>query len=460
MTFAPDLGSAWRGRSALLAALLLVLALPSCGPEERRRRVLLIGIDGASPRVAFPMMDEGRLPNLAAIAREGVRGRLRSVLPLYSPRIWNTIATGRPTEQHGIAAFVQKSETGEKHLYLSGDRRVPALWNILSDQGRSVGVVNWWTTYPPERIDGVMVSDHFFPEQIEMIKRTFEDERASHGALVHPESWQPRAQALLESSEAALAIGDPFAGNGAMPHWVNRDVLSRQYRTDAEVTRVALGVIADHDPDVMLVFLPGIDRVSHWLWGNLEPAEKYPETLRPSDGERVAGAAALRRYYEYTDELIGLLVADYSPEDLVVVISDHGFEAQVSLMLLTGGHDTPAALDGVIFARGHGIARGLSPGRLSVFDVAPTVLAWLRIPVSRDMPGRPARFLGLEPAPRIASYDGLEVERIHDAASGREEDIVEHLRALGYLEEKLEEKLEDEPEDEPSEKPADEGAGD
>ena len=36
--------------------------------------------------------------NLAAIARAGTSGNLRSHQPIYSPRIWNSIATGKAPE--------------------------------------------------------------------------------------------------------------------------------------------------------------------------------------------------------------------------------------------------------------------------------------------------------------------------------------------------------------------------
>ena len=66
--------------------LIVALGLLGCTQGEVERppgRVLLIGIDGASPRVAGPMMAEGRLPALAALAEEGMYAPLRSVLPLY-----------------------------------------------------------------------------------------------------------------------------------------------------------------------------------------------------------------------------------------------------------------------------------------------------------------------------------------------------------------------------------------
>nr|MCS5637688.1 alkaline phosphatase family protein [Myxococcota bacterium] len=432
-------------RPGALGLLVLITSAAGCGfaekaGDESRPRILIVGIDGASPRVAFPMMEEGRLPNLARIAAGGVSGPLRSVLPLYSPRIWNTIATGRQPRAHGIPAFVKSGEDGSKELYLSSDRKKPALWNILSAAGRSVGVVNWWTTYPPEKIDGVMVSDHFFPEQISMIKKTFKAERASEGALVHPESWIDEAQERLADREPLTPFEDFLLNNEALPHWVNHSILSQQFITDEAITRVALGVQADYRPDVMMVFLPGIDRISHWLWGNLEPVELYPPGLRPDAGEKQAGADALRDYYAFTDALIGRLVEGYGPDDLVLVISDHGFEAGVSLMLLTGKHDTPAALNGVLFARGRGIARGQPAGPVNVFEIAPSVLTFAGLPVARDMVAGPAPFLGASEPEWIASYDPMSIDRYPPGRSGNEEEIIEQLRALGYLEDDSDEK--------------------
>ncbi len=426
---------------AFCALFVSAMVALGCGSEARgpasdKGRVILIGIDGASPLVTGPMMGSGRLPNLTRIAKEGVYGRLRSLPPLFSPRIWNTIGTGKLPEEHGIKAFVRKDESGRKRLYDSHDRRVPGLWNILSEAGIEVGVVNWWTTYPPEEISGVMVSDHFFPEQISMIKNTFHHEGpASAGALVHPPEWQNRAEALIADGRILTPFEDPFAGNDALPHWINRDVLSSQYQTDNDVARVALAIQEEFSPQAMMVFLPGIDRVSHWLWGCLEPDEKYPEALRPTPEAKLAGAEALRHYYAFTDALIGLLIAGYGPDDLVLVVSDHGFEAGVTLMLLTGTHDSPAAFDGVVYARGRGVPAGERAGRSNVLHVAPSVINWFGLPIAKDMKAGPAPFFALPPPTAIASYDATEVRRMEVESAGREEEIVEHLRALGYLDE-------------------------
>jgi len=94
-----------------LAAIAGAAAL-ALGCGHGPGRVLVVGIDGATLRVVAPLLAAGRLPNLAALAREGVHGPLRSMPPLESPRIWNTIATGKVPEKHGITGFTHTDAQG------------------------------------------------------------------------------------------------------------------------------------------------------------------------------------------------------------------------------------------------------------------------------------------------------------------------------------------------------------
>ena len=58
------------------------------GPETRGlERVILIGLDGLSWRILEPMMAAGALPNLEALRQRGTGGRLKTLLPTYSPNI-------------------------------------------------------------------------------------------------------------------------------------------------------------------------------------------------------------------------------------------------------------------------------------------------------------------------------------------------------------------------------------
>ncbi len=420
---------------ALTILAVLILGHGACDQSPPRRRAILIGIDGATLRLAGPLMDEGKLPNLAKLTREGVSGNIHSARPLFSPRIWNTISTGKHPREHGITAFSRKDEQGVHRLLLSTDRKVHSLWNIVSDAGLSVNVVNWWNTYPPDKINGIMISDHLFAARIRVLRMmTGALPVEPSGAAVYPERWQTRFKALLDKDILPVAFADPFEGNTSLPHWTDRGGMSRVFNDDAAVGRIALEVQQANDPDVMLVLLTGIDRVSHVLWGVLEPPELYPERLRPNDAERAAGAKALKGYYEFTDALIGKLIEGYGPEDLVIVVSDHGFEANAQFPNLTGGHLSDEALDGVFFARGRGIPAGEPVGEISIFDLTPTILAWLGLPPAKDMPGRVADFVREVELERVATYDTGTIERTSTAPSGADETMLEQLRALGYIE--------------------------
>ena len=95
---------------------------------------------------------------------------------------------------------------------------------------------------------------------------------------------------------------------------------------------------------------------------------------------------------------------------------------------------TARALVGVLFARGRGIPAGSSTRGVTVNDITPTILAWLGLPVARDMDGRPMASLDVEHVEPIATYDTKPIPRLESESSAAEAEILEELRALGYLE--------------------------
>jgi hypothetical protein len=431
-----------RTTKPLLALSLIALVAVACGERSAdaptpRHRVLMVGIDGASPLLVDPLLAAGRLPNLAELARRGAAGTIRSMVPIDSPRIWNTIATGKDPDKHGILRFAHKTASGDNTLYLSTDRKVHALWNIVSDAGMTVGVVNFWNTYPPELVQGVMVSDHLLARNIDGRRRITKAGEVSPGPVVYPETWSGRLSSRLEEPERLTRFENPLRMERGLPRYLVLvgDDLPRRFDEDGLLTRIALEIDEGIEPDLLMVLLPGIDRTSHFLWGSLQADQDvYDEELRLSRAEQQAGRAALETYYEYTDALIGRLVERFDDDDLVIVLSDHGFEVGRGMGLLTGIHEGEAALDGVFFAAGPGIAPGTVVKDLSVRDVTPSVLAWLGLPVGQDMDGRVAGFLRTQEVTHVASHDVGPVQRMSLRPSGAEDEIVDQLRSLGYLE--------------------------
>jgi predicted AlkP superfamily phosphohydrolase/phosphomutase len=419
--------------AALALGLLLVALASGCADEPARSRVLLVGLDGASPRIVREMFQAGELPHLAGLAERGLFVPLRSAFPLHSPCIWASIATGKTAEKHGIDAFVRRGEKGRNRLLLGSDRRTHALWNIVSEAGRRVAVINWWNTFPPEVVDGVMVSDHAVPGEVERRRVLTRSAAGPAGAVVYPQEWDERVRGFL-AEPIEVDWPDPFTGNDALPRWGHPERLAEVFRDDARAVEIALRVEDEIDPDLLMVFLPGIDRVSHRLWGCVEEDFPYPPRLTPTPSERRAGAEALHAYYRFADELVGRLLKRFRRDDLVLIVSDHGFEAGTSRRLdITGVHETAAALDGILVAAGRGIGRKAAAEVISILDVAPTVLTWMGLAVGRDMDGRVASFLDA-PVSWVETHDTSAIERLPTHASGKEEGMLRSLRELGYIE--------------------------
>ena len=62
------------------------------------RKVLLVGWDAADWQIIHPLIDAGRMPNLARFIEDGAMGNLASLRPILSPMLWTSVATGkRPT---------------------------------------------------------------------------------------------------------------------------------------------------------------------------------------------------------------------------------------------------------------------------------------------------------------------------------------------------------------------------
>ena len=397
-------------------------------------RVLLLGIDGATLRIITPMIEAGRLPNLARLAAEGSSGPLRSFRPLYSPRVWNSIATGKTPDKHGIEGFVKTDSKGEDQLYLSTDRRAHALWNIASDAGMTVGVVNWWNTYPPDLIHGVMISDHVRPERMaELREFTGAVTEDAADSKTWPPEWTPRAIRVLAERRDVTQIEDPFLGNVGMARWMQKEELSRRYYEDAAAARIGLDIEEELHPDLLMVLLSGIDRVSHHIWASVEPDELYPKSMWLTPRQREAALDALHGYYAYTDAIIGLFLRRFVATDLVLVVSDHGFEAGEHMGALSGVHESEKAQDGILFIRGPGIPPGGDTSGTTVNDIAPSVLAWLGLPLGRDMDGKPAPFLSTDEPRFVDTHDASPVKRLETGPSGHEQEILEQLRALGYI---------------------------
>ena len=165
----------------------------------------------------------------------------------------------------------------------------------------------------------------------------------------------------------------------------------------------------------------------------MEPLQSIPEELRRSDFERAVHGAGLRRYYRYVDALVGRLVESRGPDDLVIVLSDHGFELNRSGERQGGIHESPKSRDGILYMRGHGVPAGRSDLVMRMSEIAPTLLAWMGLAPALDMDGGPSAFMEIDVLPPVETYDLTPIEFVGQRSREVESRMIDDLKALGYV---------------------------
>ena len=427
--------------------------------EGRPKRWWVIGWDGASWDLMLPLIEQGRLPHIARLIRDGSSATLHTIKPTFSPVVWTTIATGMPPSSHGILDFVRRPEGLNKALkrltdeerqhlkfYSNSDRRVHALWNLLSDRDQPVLIVGYHNTYPAERVKGVMVSNYLIRQHsLEPFGRDVE----ALGALASPAGLvrhlarfhrTPRDLKWEEMQRFADLTRDEFeelrvrAGvdhRSSSERWL---YLSKAYLHDQFNAEAATELLPRVKPDLMMLHFQCIDWASHEFLQFSGPtkhagAEPNPPAWRRYDRTVTA-------FYEYADEWLGRILALRDADTAVVVVSDHGFEKTLDQEGRGHHNESPP---GILVMEGPGVRRGGRMPDASIYDIFPTLALTYGLAISRELKGRvlsEALAPGILASPRetVDSYETKErylpdVD-VPDALGG---ELASELKALGYV---------------------------
>ena len=252
------------------------------------KKVVVIGLDGATLDLLEPWMDAGELPNLDTLRKKGAYGRLRSTTPYYSAPAWVSIVTGCNPGKHGIYDFF-RTDTCSKKLISGLDRKVPAIWNLLTDDEKKSIVVNVPGTYPPEEINGVMVtglltpsleSEYTYPHEL---KKDLVDGKLGRYEL---------EQVAVDDIPKHLAA-----------RYAPKKLVQMINSVTTSHAVVTMNLMKTREWDFAMVVFRGTDDAQHLLWTQKE---------------------LLLSCYKTADHYIGEIMTLY-PDAAIIVVSDHGF---------------------------------------------------------------------------------------------------------------------------------------
>ncbi|MFQ6058697.1 MAG: alkaline phosphatase family protein, partial [Anaerolineae bacterium] len=253
-------------------------------------KVLIVGWDGATWAYIDPLLDQGELPNLAALLSEGARATLRSTIPPYTNIAWPCLVTGLSPAKTGVfdgaRARPGSYEAGPTNL--SGYRGVP-LWRWANRFGRRTGVLNVPMTYPATPLEGYLISG-------------FDSPRHSP-AVAYPQDllrrWadQGHPYQVLEEETDLMDRQNPHQPRGDLEAFVARWV-----RLTQEQGELVAWLWRCWPVDLMFVVFSGTDSVNH----------------RTRDFEQVA------RVYRAADQALGCVLEGVDRDTMICLVSDHG----------------------------------------------------------------------------------------------------------------------------------------
>jgi predicted AlkP superfamily phosphohydrolase/phosphomutase/tetratricopeptide (TPR) repeat protein len=404
-----------------------------------KKKVLLIGWDGADWEHITPLMEQGLLPTLESLVNEGTMANLATLQPVLSPMLWNSVATCKFADKHGIHGFVEPDENGGARPYSSTSRRTKALWNIFSQNGIRSNVINWWASHPAEKINGCVVSNLF------------------NGVRIDPESGWQITPGTIHPQERELKYAElkffpnemeqehilPFIPNAAQIDQKIDKRLSGFAKTFAEMMTthsVATAVMELEPWDFMAIYYTGIDHFSHGFM------EYHPPKLsRVSDEDFEMYKDVVKGAYQFHDMMLARLLELADEETTVVLCSDHGFQSGAFRPKGTPREPAGPAVwhrqYGILVMKGPGIKKDERIYGASLIDVGPTLLQLYGLPIGEDMDGRVLveAFENTVETSTIASWDDvLGEDGMHDGdsvlSSSKSDELLKQFVALGYVE--------------------------
>ncbi len=264
-------------------------------------RLLVVGLDGATWTAIEPLVAAGELPHLARVMA-GVRGPLESTLPPVTPPAWTSFMTGKNPGRHGLYHFVEPEPGTYRMRYTNArSRKARTIWRLLSEAGHRVGVVNVPMTFPPEPVEGFMISGMDTPDDT--------------SEFVHPRGLADE----IRRSVGRIRLDVRYLG--FMSTDARRRLVLRELEeVDEQRLRLVLHLLDRHPVEVLMVVYGSPDTVQHYFW---HFADRTHHRHDPRGAAAFGGAIA--DVYRRLDRHLGALVERLAGDGTVLVVSDHGF---------------------------------------------------------------------------------------------------------------------------------------
>lgn len=255
--------------------------------KKIKKRVVIIGLDGMPYRLIENLSNKGIMPETKKLVEKGVFKQMESSIPEISSVAWSSIITGKNPGEHGIFGYTDiPIGTYRLSFPTFNNLKASPFWQ-KDINGKSI-IINVPSTFPVRPLNGVHISG-FVSLDLEQ--------------SVYPKSLIPKLnefdyQIDVDASKAHKSI-DMFLKD--LEKTLKARIVTYSYLWNAESW------------DTFMLVFTGTDRLSHFLWTAYEnEGHKYHSTFLA--------------HFRQIDEVIGEIANGLSEDDLLILLSDHGFE--------------------------------------------------------------------------------------------------------------------------------------
>ncbi len=250
-------------------------------------KVIVIGLDGATFDLIKPFIAQGKLPTFKKLMDAGAWSELRSTVPPVTASAWSSFMTGKNPGAHGLFDFMQRRADSYDLAPVSvRDRDGKAVWDLIGEAGGKVIVMNVPVTWPPQPVDGVLVTGMLTPRGAEnyTYPRELADElRANTGEYI-----------VYSDEVYSKGRGDIFMA--ALKHSADQRVKAAEY------------LLQKYPWDFFMLVFPETDTVSHGLWSSYDASHHEHD---PAEAAKFRDG--ILEIYQHIDGLLARLLASVTP---------------------------------------------------------------------------------------------------------------------------------------------------
>ncbi len=252
----------------------------------QNRKIVIIGLDGVPFGMLREFAETGVMPNTSGLIEQGFFSPMYSSIPEISSVAWSSIITGTNPGEHGIFGFVDMHPLSYNMRFPNfSDIKAPAFWDVA--KGRSV-IINVPSTYPVKDMNGVHISGFVSVDIAKSVYPTFlipQLENLGYRLDVDSEKAHRDLDLFLEDLDQTLTAR----------------IKAIEYLWDYI------------DWQVFMPAFTATDRLMHFLFDAYEDKNhKYHNDFL--------------NHFRKIDAAIGEMCSKLTDNDIVIMLSDHGFE--------------------------------------------------------------------------------------------------------------------------------------